>query len=279
MKLGNVARWADRTALYDAYDPTKFSMMAQISAYIDNQQDGAISKRRVISFAPTQQLPARRVVTYEGEVWIVGDTMKDMWKGKPIRVSAATKKSTGLCYIRQPGQAALDAGGVQAFGQVIYLKDTVNTTSTSAYSPQYEVHFSSTEQLSAGKVLVLPNNYLHVRSYYPILDGFVCAVSDELGPDARRPITYHARGAFNPATDSYPTTDIPTFAIALDYYKLYGKETALAYSQDPGDLTLLVAISVVTPNVGETLTMGGLAWRVLAVAADQDAYRLHIRRV
>lgn len=279
MKLRNAARWADTTRLYDAYDPSKFVMLAQISSYIDNQQDGAISKRRVMSFAPENVIPPRRVITYEGEIWIMGDHMVDMWKGKPIRTSVATKKSTGLYKIRQPGQAALAAGGVEAYGQLIYLKDTVNTQTNSQYSPQYEVYFASSEQLAAGRVLVSDDNYLHVRSFYPLLDGFVCAVSDELGADARKPITLRSRGAYDSTTDSYAETNTNTYAILLDYYKLYGKETALAYNQLPGDMTLLVAASAVSPVVGEIVVMTGNDWRILAAGADQDGYRLHIRRV
>lgn len=279
MKLTNTARWADRTKLYDAYSPKTFALLAQVSSFIDNQQDGAISKRRAISFAPGLELPVRRAVTYAGEVWIIGDTMSDMWKGRPIRVSAATKKATGKYIVRTPGQAALATGGLEAFGQVIYLKDTVNTTVTSQYSPQYEVHFASTETVRDGMVIVLQNNYLHVRSCYPILDGFVCATSDELGPDARQSIVYHARGAYNSATDSYSTSNTSTSAIVIDYYKLYGKETALTIDQLPGDLTLLVAASALSPKVGETLTLYAKEWRVLGVTATQDGFSLHIRRL
>src|SRR6478752_7187562 len=102
MKLANAARWADKTELYDAYSPGKFLFKAQVSSYIDNQLDGAISKRRVISYAPGLELPARRAITYgedQPEIWLVGDQLQDFWKGKPLRVSAATKRVTGLYSI------------------------------------------------------------------------------------------------------------------------------------------------------------------------------------
>lgn len=279
MKLANAARWADKTKLYDAYSPSKLVLKAQVSSYVDNQLDGSISKRRVISFSPSSVLPDRRVVTYADERWIVGDTLSDMWNGKLIRVSAATKKVTGLYKILTAGQAALNALGVSAYAQLIYLKDTVNTQTTSAYSPQYEVYFSSTEVVAQGAIINTGANYLHVRSSYPVLDGFVCAISDELGPNARKPIVLKTRGSYNATTDSYSTTVVNTFGILADFYKLYGHDTPLTYSQVPGDFTLLVASSAATPVVGEQLTLDGLEWRILGSVLDGDAYRLHIRRL
>lgn len=279
MKLANAARWADKTKLYDAYDPKKLVLRAQVSSYVDNQLDGSISKRRVISFGPNSVLPDRRVVTYVDEQWIVGDTLIDMWNGKLIRVSAATKKVTGLYSILNPGQAALQTPGLVAFGQLIYLKDTTNTAVSSNYSPQYEVYFSSTEAVKQGDIVYTGNNYLHVRSSYPVLDGFVCAISDELGPQARRAVSLKVRGAYNSATDSYAVSTVNTFGILADFYKIYGHDTPLTYMQQPGDFTLLLPSAATTPVVGELLTLDGLEWRIYGAALEGDAYRLHIRRL
>lgn len=279
MKLGNVARWADTTKLYDAYSTSpRHVMMAQVSSYIDNQQDGSISKRRPISFAPNQTVPPRRVVTYYGERWIVGDQLQDMWEGHVIRVSAACKKVTGGYRVLTPGEAALDSPGLMAYGQLTYLKDTVNSLTESAYSPQYEVQFAYGEPITARKVVKTDLGYLHIRSVYPVLDGFICAVSDDLGADARQAVTLRTRGAYDSATDTYATTNVSTFGIVLDYYKLYGKDTALEAAMQPGDLTLLVAASVATVVVGQTLALYGAEWKVLGLKTDADSNALHIRR-
>lgn len=278
MKLANAARWADRTRLYDAYSG-RFVMNAQVSSYIDNQMDGAISKRRVISFAPDNTLPARRAVTYANERWIIGDTLSDMWKGRVIRLSAASKKVTGLYRIMTPGQAALDQTGTEAYGQLVYLKDTVNTIETSAYSPQFEVYFAAGEPSQQGYIVKLPDRYLHVRSVYPILDGFITAVSDDIGPDARVEVTLYERGDFDPITDSYPETESDTFGILVDFYKLYGKDTPLTYNQLPGDMTLLLSNAVNRPKVGIRILARGEHWTVMQVVDTFDAYRLQLRRV
>lgn len=278
MSLHRASRWADKTEIRDAYAPGPVLMRAQISSYIDNQQDGSISKRRVISFAPGSTLPSRRVITYLGETWLVGDVLQDAFKGRAVRVSAATKKATGLYTIRTPGQAALGAGGTAAYGQLIYLKDTVNTTNTSQYSPQFEIYFSSTETVVKGQVIVGGSNYYHVRSFYPLLDGFVCAVSDELGPDCRQAATLRLRGAYNASTDSYSETTVNTFGILIDFYKLYGYETAIAYKAEVGDMTLVIANSVGAPKVGDSAVISGIVWNILGSTTDSDAYRLHIRR-
>lgn len=277
MKLRNVARRADDTELYDAYTGA-FLFRAQVSSFIDNQLDGAISKRRPISFAPDKRLPRRMVIQYGGERWILGDVLKDFHRGRPIRVSAAAKKATGLFSILTPGQAAANLAGADAYGQLLYLKDTVDTNTTSAYSAQFEVYFSITEAAPRYGLLKLGNSYFHIRSSYPVVDGFVCAICDELG-EARVPAVFQQRGAYSPATDTYAETLINTHVIEFDYYKLYNKPTADAAKQVTGDLTLLVAATAVTPVVGNEVTYRGAQWRVFGVEPDQDAWRTHVRRI
>ncbi len=276
MKLSQAALWADNTLLYDAYDPSVLALKAQVSSYIDNQLDGAISKRRVISFAPGLNPPARRVAIWGGETWIIGDQLQDFWKGKPLRVSAATKRATGLYTINTPAQAVNAAGGTEAFCQMVYYKDTVDPITTSQYTPQYQLFFSSVEDVKPGYVVVTNDQrYLHVRSAYPILDGFVCAEADELGFNARNTVTHYALGEYNVAADAKEETAEEVNALVLDYFQLYGRETALAYGQAPGDLTFIVASA---PAAGERYMLDGLVYNVLGVKTNMDGFTLHMRR-
>lgn len=275
-RLARAARWADNVALYDAYgNQQRPALMGQISSYIDSQQDGSISKRRVISFAPDQTLPPRRVLTYLGETWLVGDTLQDAWKGKPIRVSAATKKATGLYWIRSAAQTLAQAGGVQAYGQLIYLKDTVNTTVTSAYSPQFEVYFASSESVKAGDVIVSDDNYLLVRSVYPLLDGFVCATADEVGPAALRTVNIFTRGEYDADLDAAPDGWVPVLGLVAEFYKTYRYVNSLVPREATGDLAVFVALDT---SVGDRLEFDGFAWNVLARETVSGALRLHVRR-
>ena len=278
MKLANTARWADKTKLYDAYQPNKLVMHAQISSYIDNQMDGAISKRRVISFSPTQKIPPRRVVTYTGERWIVGDTLVDHWRGKAIRVAAASKKVTGSYQILSGAEAALGSEGVEAFGQLLYLKDTVNTTDTSTYSPQFEVYFAAGEPVSQGRFIKVPTGYVHVRSLYPVLDGFLCAISDDIG-EARKAVELKSKGTYNSASDSWPETSTAFYGMLVDFYKLYGKDTPLTYNQVTGDMSLIMAKASATPKAGDNLIVDLVSWKVMQVYEHEtNSYRLHLRR-
>lgn len=278
MKLANTARWADKTRLYDAYQPQKLVMYAQISSYIDNQMDGAISKRRVISFSPTQKIPPRRVVTYSNERWIVGDTLVDHWRGKAVRVAAASKKVTDSYRILSGAQASQDLLGVEAYGQLLYLKDTVNSTDTSSYSPQFEVFFAAGEPVRQGYFIKVDWGYVHVRSLYPVLDGFLCAISDDLG-EARKAALLESKGLYNAATDSYPVTTATVHGMLVDFYKLYGKDTPLTYNQVTGDMTFIMAKVYGTPKAGDNLSIDSVSWKILQVYEhESDSFRLHLRR-
>lgn len=276
MKLVNAARYADDTQLYDAYTGAKWEL-GQISTYIDSNVDGTISQRRVLSMSPTIDILARRVVSYGGENWLLGDTTVDMYRGKPIRQSVAAKKVTDLFEILTPGQACLGTSGVQAYGQRIYRKETTNALTDSPYDAYYDVYFSQSEPLVRSKLLKLGTTYYLARGVYTLLEGFFCAAADELDAGALVSAVFTGETTYNATTDSYTGSPVTTGALLLDMYMLYQFTSQADPRNQAGDRTLLVATSAVTPLAGQTVVIAGESWRILRVLPEQDAWKLHVR--
>jgi hypothetical protein len=165
---------------------------------------------------------------------------------------------------------------VSAYGQLVYFKDTVDPTTTSEYTTQFQAFFSSAETVKPGYVLVADDGrYLHVRTSYPILDGFICCESDDLGYEALKTATWVTTGDYDVATDTKAEVQTAVEVLVLDYFQLYGRETAMAYGQSPGDLTFIVAQQ---PKAGDEYALDGLRYSVLEVKTNQDAFTLHMRR-
>jgi hypothetical protein len=276
MRLVDASRYFDDVVVRDAYTNV-FLFKAQVAAYIDSQVDGTISRRRTISLDPSITLPTRRALKYGNEVWIVGDGIKDYLQGTALRTSVAAKRCDEKFMIRTPGDACLTLNGVEAYGQKDYLKSTVNSPTDSEYDSQYEVSFSSSETVNKGYILRSYGKYYNVRGTHELLEGFKVAEVDEIEA-AEVAVTFTELGTYDPITDSYGGVPVVTTGLLMDMYKLYAYKTESDPTNKPGDKTLLVAASAVTPKVGASVSASG-SWRVAQVIPHLDAYLCHLQRV
>lgn len=287
MKLANAAKYFDNDVVYDGYTNAQI-FKAQFSSYEGAQPDGSFQRRRVISMDPSLSAPARRVIKVYNDRWVMGIPVEDGWKGRTIRRTAACKLATDYYEVLTPGQAALrTAGTVNVYAYTEYVKDTVNTPTDSDYDPQYLVAFG--EKIADGMFLKSADHYLRVRSAYPEPSGFEHVTADEIeysyGGDftdgelygRNCEVTAAFSGTYNPVTDT-DAAGVTTTGILLDMYKLYRYATAADAKNGPGDMTLVVAKSAITPLPGRTVTIAGLSWKIFGVSGHMDAWNLHLRR-
>lgn len=273
----DVARHFDDTPIVEAYTSAPL-YNGQFSTFLEASPDGSTSQRRTLSLAPDYVIPARRCITALGETYVVGYGTVDGFYGQVIRRSYWMKRVSGLFTVRSPGLAALNTGGVQAYGHKDYLKDLVNNITDSEYDPFWDIYFSEDEVVAKSYFLELSGTLYRVRSAHVGLEGLLDAACDEVDAGARVSCTFTSLGAYNPSTDAYAPGTLTTPGILLDRYSYYELRTEADAKTMPGDMTLVVASSAITPVVGKTVTISGRSWRIEAVTADLDSYALHIRR-
>lgn len=278
MKLKNAARYFDNDSVTDGYSGA-FLFKAQFSSYDGASPDGSFNRRRTVSVAPGIAPAPRRVVEVQGAKWVMGELVTDTFKDKAIRQTAAAKEVTDLFQLRTPGQAALRQPGTPIYAHRVHLKDTVNSTTDSAYDPQYEVFFAIVETIKQGQFLSSSNITLHVRSVQLANEGYWVATSDELSrePSTSLEVYVTLGGTFDPLTETY-TTSITTTGLLLDMYKLYEYNTQADPRAQAGDKTLILAKSAMTPTPDQTLTIAGVKWRNIKFTEYHDAWNLQIRR-
>jgi hypothetical protein len=275
--LFDVAQHFDDIAVLDGYNLAHL-YYGQFSTFLEASPDGSTSQRRTLSLAPGLALPARKVVNMLGEPWLVGYGNVDGIFGQVIRQSFWMKKATDTFSILTPGEAALGSAGVSAYAHKEYLKDTVNNLTDSEYDPFWDIFFGTSESVSKGTFLRAGSTLFRVRSIHVGKEGMIDAASDELDAGASVTAQFTELGAYVPASDSYTAGDVATTGILLDRYKAYEFRTEADEKTAPGDMTLVVAASAVTPKIGRKVSIAGTPWAVQGLTAEQDSWSLHLRR-
>jgi hypothetical protein len=211
------------------------------------------------------------------EHWLVGDGIADEWRGAAIRTSYWMKASSGLFSLVTPGQACLGTVVTAQHGQRDYLKDTVNNLTDAQYDPFWMFHFSKNAVIAKGTIIRQGPGLYRVRTVHRSLEGFQTAQCDE-ADSAVISCTFDGAGVYNPVLDTYDAASVVVPGVLFDFYKVYQFSTQADPSNVAGDRALLIAKSSVTPVIGQNLTVNAESWRVVAIASDQDAWSLHIRR-
>jgi hypothetical protein len=212
------------------------------------------------------------------EQYILGAAILDGIFGQPIRKSVWAKKITDSVAILTPAQACLAGAGTVAYARKQYLKDTVNGVTDAEYDPFWEVFFSPSEPAAKGSFIRSGSTYYRVRSSHLDEAGFINAASDELDAGSYVAITFPLTGAYDPVADSYAAGSVTTNGFMFDRYKLYDQLTGTDRLNHAGDMTVVVATSAVTPQIGRVLTVAGRDWTILNTTAEQDAWTIHVRR-
>jgi hypothetical protein len=276
MKLKNASRKFDTAPVYDAYS-NALLFKAQVSTFLEAAPDGTTAKRRTLSLDPALTIPSHGGINVLNEVWVVGDGIKDEWRGSAIRTTYWMKFTSGLFSALTPGQACLGTSVTAQHAQRDYLKDTVNGVTNAEYDPFWRFYFSKNAVVLKGTFIRQGAVLYRVRTAHLALEGFLEAQCDELDVGVQS-VTFTNSGVYDPVTDTYGAASIAVPAVLLDYYKVYDYKTAADPSNLAGDMALIVAKSSVSPVVGQNIVVASESWRVIAAISDQDAWSLHIRR-
>jgi hypothetical protein len=277
MLFSKAAAHFNREQAYDAYSGAALflcktqGMAAVLSA-------GQIDRRRTMTTAPGITLPARGIVQLSGLNWVMGSGNPDSFNSATVRYNYDLKKATGMLNSLSPGQACLASGGTPMWVSKQHAKDTVNPVTDSDYDSQWLIFCASAEGIDKGEFFTDGTTLFRVRNVYSTSQGYSVAETDEFDVDAAQSATFVTNGAYDGPSDTFTTTSTVVSVIQTDQSKFYEFRTEAEASRKPGDLTVFVAQSSITPVVSANFTMLGYTWRVEAVVSELDAWALHAKR-
>lgn len=277
MDLKDAARYFDHDPVYDGYSGALL-FYGHTKPHNDHTSSGATSRRRTLVTIPTNAAPARGVVTLYSEQWLMGSNNPDTYQGNQIRRSFDMKKSTGLMKLLTPGQACLSGSGTDFHAHKEYFKDMVDPLTSSEYDVMWNIFCPPSEAVIKGSFFREGSIIFRVRNVYDTVELLNVAETDQLDADALQSATFTGNAGFNLITDVPTSSSVATTVIQTDVPKFYQFRTEQEAERKPGDRTVFVAKSAVTPKVSATFTMLGTSWRVLAVVSESDAWAMLVRR-
>ena len=265
----------DDIPAYDGYAGT-FLFNAQFNTFDESSIEGAITKKRTMSVRPGTVIPARRVLDFMGEKWILGDGTNDGFQGVQVRTSFWMKKVTDSATILSPTEACNGSAGIPCLVYKQLMKYTVDGMNSADYFPFWEIFTANSEVSARGSFLKMGDTFFRARCSDPDISGLIAIEADELESSSIVTATLGA-SIYDPITDSYTGAATTTPAIMLEIYRLYNHQAASEPLNHAGDVTLIVP-NTVAVEVGNDITINAVVWKVLAKAPELDAWNLHLRK-
>ena len=299
MKLANAAKYFDRVSMADAYTGTAMPYKVQFSTFEETDPDGSVARRRTMSMAPGLTLPARRVASLLGEIWLLGEPSADAVFDKVIRQTVPMRRVTNLAQALTPGQMVAASTGRAIYGRLEQVKNTVDTATSSDYFPFFTLTLAGAEfkNLNSdwaqvpGFFRIEDGTLFRCRTSYPAEDGMTVVEADLID---RYGLTQAqvTTGAYDPVTDTFAGTTSTFQALVMPTHQLYRRK-AEAEKFKPEDLTVLVRFAdYPAPKVGTPLQIRIPEFnsaapapnapfspvQIVGITLEADCWNLHVRR-
>ncbi len=299
MKLANAAKYFDRVSMADAYTGTAMPYKVQFSTFEETDPDGSVSRRRSMSLAPGLTLPARRVASLLGEIWLLGEPSADAVFDKVIRQTVPMRRVTNLAQALTPGQVVTASTGLAIYGRLEQVKNTVDTATSSDYFPFFTLALAGADfkNLNSGWAQVPgffrieDGTLFRCRTSYPAEDGMTVVEADLID---RYGLTQAqvTTGAYDPVTDTFTGTASTFQTLVMPTHQLYRRK-AEAEKFKPEDLTVLVRFAdYPAPKVGTPLQIRIPEFnsaapapnapfspvQIVGITLEADCWNLHVRR-
>lgn len=278
MDLSIASSFFDADEILDGYTGA-YLFTAHSTPHDDTTSSGSTVRRKTLVTQPDARVPARRVISFNGETWIVGNNNPDSFQGSVIRRNFGLKKSSGLFELLTPGQAAADAPGRAMHAQRDYFRDTTDTQTSSDWDTMWSVYCPFNEPVKKGMYLQLGSSLMRIRNLYPSVDEFLVAEADELDADARQRIEFIKKAKVNLVAGTQDGESVFVDALQFEIPKSYSFRVEAEASTTAGDRSVVIPMGDYTPATGAVFLMQGVQWRVMTAVPLQDAWSLHVRRV
>lgn len=277
MDIAAASSFFDADEVLDGYTG-QYLFTAHSMPHDDSTSSGSTVRRKTLVTEPQYSAPARRVILFNDEFWIVGNNNPDSFGGEIVRRNFGLKKSSGLGQLLTPGQAALSLPGLQMHLQRDYYRDTVDTQASSEWDTMWNVYCPFSEPVAKGMFLKLGTSLMRVRNLYPSVDEYLVAEADELDADVHQPAEFIKKGAVNLVAGVRQDDSVLTQVLQFELPKSYAFRLEAEAETKPGDRAVIVPKSALTPTAGATFKMLSATWRVMSVVPQADCWLLHARR-
>lgn len=274
LTLADASRYFDRTPVLDPYTSAVL-FYAQVDPYQDAMRDSATAYRRILSVAPGISMPAGRLVKILGAVWIVGDSELD---GMAVahREKFVLHPAPTLLGVRSLNGFVTGVTPVTSWGDMVWLKDAKEESSSSRTNPLYTAYLPANAALAEYDVVTAGTTGYLVGPPHVQASGVLaatCAKLEYTQVDATLSTRVYSpvQGAYASSVD----TTVKCLRVRWQSLYLYGSQGDTKYQEGDCSLVFPSGTALATKD---RVTLDGQVWSVLAVETLGGAVVAHGRR-
>lgn len=275
MRLKNIANKYNRTLAGDAHGVATFMCQVDPTSYF--KVDGVAIRKKVMTCAPDVVIPARGVVSIDGEQYLVGTGTPDFWNGEVIRRNYVIQGSDGLAGLTSIANKLANAIPTSAYASLAFSRYLPESADSSKYPPQYQIFLAGTESAPADSLVTLDGKWYLVKESYVSTSGLRIVMANMLAEPIFETASFGAK-TYDPITDSYSGASTATPIMRVKWQEHFSYLSIGSTTYQRGDVQVLMG-KAVTPKTSDVLTLSDGVWRILAVLDDGAQWSLHVRRV
>lgn len=280
MKLSAASNYFNKTVCRDAYGG-RAEVLAQLEPYDDSRRDGYSVERRILSTAPDAQLPPRRVLSIDGEAWIVGQGARDFFKNEVLRIKYLLHRAEGAigrCFDFPTLLADIPAPIGEMYAAISWVKGLREEDSADV-TDQMMIYCAESEGslLASSTVMSFGQNLFLIRNTHQISSGFLVCEADSLDAPNVETASFGSR-VYDPVSATYTVTAASIKVLRIRWRSRFVYLSQASAKFDSGDDIVIMRSVDGSPKTGDTLTLSD-GDRVVVSAQTMGAYmQLHVRR-
>lgn len=266
MRLQAAANRFNDVPCLDAYG-TAVLFKCQTDLADGNKRDSVTAERRTISVAPGTTLPARRAVKIGDSIYLLGNETPDFFGGQHIRTEVVAQEAPNLATIHTFEGICLNHSGQQAYTNLAWVKNLVDSTQSSLQTPEFQAFFAGYEGIAVDQLIVIESKAYLVKVVFPGPAGYDIAMVEEM-PTPWLETASVTVGTFDPVSETRSGSTVSVRVLRLRWESFYRYKSTVAPKYAPGDIQVMLAKSAVTPAVGMVLPLSDGNWKVASISDE-----------
>jgi hypothetical protein len=234
------------------------------------------ARQRLLETAPDQAMFGSRVLSSDGQYFLIGTRNADYWRGAEIRAKyplmPCDETTLTKGTILQVLTAAVPTTVIH--GYVHHLSDTTMRVEKSELVPVFAIYVPATLSVNKRDVFIQGGRYYRCRGNSSISRAGFQVVEAMYNEAPVQSLTFVSQSGYSPTLDAITVSSTATVtAFVEDAYFAYDHTSERAQHVQPGDKTITVKPAT-TPKVGDTLS----GYTILSVETESTCSVCHCRR-
>lgn len=276
MTLAAASSYFDRTEALDAYTGASL-FLCQIDPYDDSKRDAMVAYRRVLSVAAGVQIPAHRVISIFGAVWMVAGEPEIDGLAEVHRIKYVLQMADGKVNIGSLTQFLDGVPATTTFGFPGWVKDAKQIEESSDVTNLFEIILPLGTEVLPKQVIWRDGVAYLALSSRRLPSDFVSVNAVRLDQAAPLDADLQQR-IYSPATGAYVLGEVVyRTALRVRWQSLFQYDAQMAERFQEGDFTLVLPEET-DVSTSTRITFEGLALSVLAVMQVPGGVAVHVRK-